>query len=742
MTITHVLTFSLTHSLTHTHTHTHTDQAHIDPGLQAKAKQLTKSKLADTLNDKLAKRPGPLVLVRDRILEPDLGEMVKELNSQSSDLLLSETTAEGTTPESHVKMVPEISVAEGTSLALQAHHHSIGGGIPSPGQLHMEISPARELASPLTCGSDISGGFGRKLSDSSISPAPSPGDGFEEVRSPVKSPQDQSPRGFNSTYPPLVNPPRAVHTSGILGSTIGKAPSPSQNRKKAQKQQKYRKLRYHEYVPPSKSNGKGGKTTPKPLPKSDSPYSLLLQQQQLFLQLQVLQQQYPNGVIMQKLPDLINSLSKDGKGQSLVTKGRVPVTSPAGEGGRVGGLITSVPQVLQVEHPNKHNLPTIRFDDLKVSDLKAACKELGMIVSGKKAELVERLLDHNKGLLPAIALPDNSAKDTKRQSFSASHTSSLDSQPPSTVSPGSPSSPVFQFPSDKQGGGAHLVNSAGGSVKPPNLSLLGHHSESMPSISLPEVLPGTNFQQEFDELFERQKRMYFTQKGSKSLAPRPDINDLVAIRVPPAYTSAQTPPTISPQLTTQRGKVCTLPHHMDAKQMQALAGEKNSRSLPSSPQPQSPSNLLELMEDNSSLMSSSSTTTSSATYSVSKSVSLPNNQSDQDLNNLLMESVSAFLPLEENLGRAQVVAPPLTTTSTIGMPTSMVYQNQQQQQQLQQNKRPSRSSVPVHPVHAKVHPMNPPSYLSHQMMQRSLSVSGPIHGVSSHPQMVQQRMHR
>jgi hypothetical protein len=659
--------------------------------------------------------------------------MVNELNSSSD--LLTETSGEGTTPESQLSMPPEISfngASHAAQMGLLAHRHSFGGGIPSPGQL-METSPAKEMASPLNSGNDMSGGFGRKLSDSSISPAPSPGDGFEEVRSPVKSPQDQSPRGLNSTYPPI--PPRAMHTPGIMTSSIGKAPSPSQNRKKALKQQKYRKLRYHEYVPPTKSNGKGGKTTPKPLPKSDSPYSVLLQQQQLFLQLQVLQQQYPNGVIMQKLPDLISSLSKDGKGQSLISKGRVPVTSPASDGNRGVGLITSVPQVLQVEQPNKHNLSTIRFDDLKVSDLKGACKELGMIVSGKKAELVERLLDHNKGLLPAIALPDSSAKDTKRQSFSTSHASSLDSQAPSTLSPGSPSSPVFQFPLDKQGG-AGLQSSS----KPPNLPLLGHHSESMPGIALPEVLPGANFQQEFDELIERQKRNYFTQKlGSKSLAPRPDINDLVAIRVPPAYSSAQTSSTVNAQgHVTTKGKVSTLPHHMDAKQLLMAAGEKNSRSLPSSPQPRSPdsNNLLELMDDTttSSLMASSSTTMTTpsslanATYPVAKSVSLPNNQSErqppsQELSSILMESVSAFLPLDDNLssggrGGGQVMAPPLTTMSTIGMPTSMAAYQQSpsplgqptqtmappQQQQLSQQQhhkphmgRPNRSSVPVHP---------------------------------------------
>ena len=114
-----------------------------------------------------------------------------------------------------------------------------------------------------------------------------------------------------------------------------------------------------------------------------------------------------------------------------------------------------------------------------------------------------------------------------------------------------------------------------------------------------------------------------------------------------------------------------------------------------------------------------------ATYPIAKSVSLSNNQSErppQELSNILMESVSAFLPLDGNLSSGgcggQVVAPPLTTTSTIGMPTSMAgYQSQsplgqaappsmnpqqQPQQQQQQNKqhmmpRPIRSSVPVHP---------------------------------------------
>lgn len=53
-------------------------QMNIDPGLQAKQLQLRKSKLADQLNDKIANRPGPLQLLKEGILNPVLGDMVKE----------------------------------------------------------------------------------------------------------------------------------------------------------------------------------------------------------------------------------------------------------------------------------------------------------------------------------------------------------------------------------------------------------------------------------------------------------------------------------------------------------------------------------------------------------------------------------------------------------------------------------------------------------------------------------------
>ena len=105
---------------------------------------------------------------------------------------------------------------------------------------------------------------------------------------------------------------------------------------------------------------------------------------------------------MQKLPDLINTLEPGKKARG---------TGNASESCDMVEMASepTIPPVLQVEHPNKYNTSTVQLDELKVSDLKAACKELGMIVSGKKVELVERLLENNKGVLPAIALPDAQA---------------------------------------------------------------------------------------------------------------------------------------------------------------------------------------------------------------------------------------------------------------------------------------------------------------------------------------------
>ena len=380
-------------------------QSNIDPALQATQLQLRKSKLADTLNDKLANRPGPLQLLQNGIIEPQLSEVVKGYELEEAIPSIETPISTSSSIDAAVSLIPEISLQQSASIststassssavrhpALQ-QRHSFAGMSPSADMFGMDISPSPSEGV-------------RKVSDSSLSPAPSP----EGVGSPEKS-----PRCFNSSYPPVL---QTSQSTGVLHTASGKSyNSPNMSSRKNKSSKKYRKLRYHEYVPPSKSTPKGGKTTPKPPAKSDSPYSAILQQQQLFLQLQVLQQQYPNGILMQKLPEMISTMSKDQKALAIAAaKGRISVTSPSDM--NVSSKQATLPQVLPVATPNKHNTSSVRFEDLKVNDLKAACKENGMIVSGKKAELVERLMDHCKGVLPASALPENLSKDSKRQTF-------------------------------------------------------------------------------------------------------------------------------------------------------------------------------------------------------------------------------------------------------------------------------------------------------------------------------------
>ena len=686
-------------------------QLNLDPALSSKQLQLKKNKLADTLNDKLANRPGPLQLLQNGIIEPNLSKAVKEfeLDETASPPPLPPVEGQSTSGVQAEKVdfsgVPEISLQSSESFdynGVPIQRHSIAGSSPSIEMFRMETSPGSSETMPLY----TSGGDNRKFSESSISPAPSPGGSLDESKSPEKS-----PRGFNSTFPPAL---KSSLSAGVI-TAMTKCPPPSLTRKKQKK--KYRKLRYHEYVPPSKSTPKGGKTNSKPPSQSDSPYSALLQQQQLFLQLQLLQQQYPNGILMQKLPDMINTMTKDQKALAIAAvKGRISVTSPSDMPLRH----SSLPQILPVDMPNKHNASSVRFEELKVNDLKASCKELGMIVSGKKADLVERLMDNNKGVLPASALPDNPIKDNRRQAFSLTgHMSSVDSQ--FSLSPSSPtSSPVFKFPSERENG-----TSSGGPKQQSGL------------VQLPDVFPSSTLHKEFNEIMERQKRQYICQKGisEKSIAPRPELSELLAFKLLPPATTATTATTSSsssnntPAQMDQRQKGLTYSSGghttvvVSKPQLRMIVTDKSSTSLPSSPRPESPSvqpQMLEQMESSESELTRTTfvTVSSSCNPFTNISSSSDASQSQQQTN---FSSVPVMGPRDVhvlNSSHNQQVGGIIDSLSQLpgsGITTSF-YQQQQHMSSLhggaggggggggggknQANVRPGRSSVPAQPNHA------------------------------------------
>ncbi|KAG7265880.1 hypothetical protein CRUP_016143, partial [Coryphaenoides rupestris] len=155
----------------------------------------------------------------------------------------------------------------------------------------------------------------------------------------------------------------------VRGSVLVKQSQPrtgggEKNRgKKGSKDPKSRvkKLKYHQYVPPDqKQESSHGASL-------DSACLRLLQQQQQFLQLQVLDQQHQASM----------------------------------DGGRSDGLAHSK----QTPPPRvSHHFP-YSLDDMKVAELKAELKLRGLLVSGTKNNLIERLRWHHdtsRGSQPAL----------------------------------------------------------------------------------------------------------------------------------------------------------------------------------------------------------------------------------------------------------------------------------------------------------------------------------------------------
>ncbi|XP_031558612.1 myocardin-related transcription factor A-like isoform X2 [Actinia tenebrosa] len=117
------------------------------------------------------------------------------------------------------------------------------------------------------------------------------------------------------------------------------------SRKKSPKP-KFKKYKYHEYRPP---NGELQKSN---LPM-DSPYALMLQQQQLYLQLQVLYQNYPQFVSLPSIPENTAKISNNNN--------------------------------------NVDDEKPVKIEDMRVVDMRKELKMRGLPVSGSKTDLIERL---------------------------------------------------------------------------------------------------------------------------------------------------------------------------------------------------------------------------------------------------------------------------------------------------------------------------------------------------------------
>ncbi|XP_042361145.1 myocardin-related transcription factor A-like isoform X2 [Plectropomus leopardus] len=323
------------------------EETSAEPSLQAKQLQLKRARLADDLNDKISHRPGPMELIHKNILP---------VHSSIKQAIIETRFPKPSGDNS--------SCDEDSNYSL------------SPEQPMSQESPL------------------------SLLPLPSPPE--TQAGSSIPSPTQVSPPA--PPFPPISGPsPSFKLTNGTAASSIQRTGvtlqikpqlklnsdrSAQKHKKPKDNKPKIKKLKYHQYIPPDQ---KGDKEPP---PHLDSSYAKILQQQQLFLQLQILSQQqqhYNYHAILPAPPkpqtdqqppssSSSNSTSTSSPGQLVAA----PSTAPSNQGGH--NRQSSAP----LGGTKPMSLPP-NLDEMKVVELKSELKLRSLPVSGTKNDLIERL---------------------------------------------------------------------------------------------------------------------------------------------------------------------------------------------------------------------------------------------------------------------------------------------------------------------------------------------------------------
>nr|XP_013004132.1 myocardin isoform X1 [Cavia porcellus] len=300
--------------------------------------KLKRARLADDLNEKIALRPGPLELVEKNILPVDSavkeaikGNQVSFSKSADAFAFEEDSSSDGLSPDQARSEDP---------------HSSVGS---PPDAKATEASVAGSLGT----NQDLASGSENDKNDSASQPG------------------HQSDTGKQSLGPLGASLP--VHAA-VKSKSLGD--SKNRHKKPKDPKPKVKKLKYHQYIPPDQKAEK----SPPPM---DSAYARLLQQQQLFLQLQILSQQqqhrfsYPGMHQALKEPSEQMARNPNSASTPLSNTPLSPVKS-------------SFPGQTGVSSLKPGPLPP-NLDDLKVSELRQQLRIRGLPVSGTKTALMDRL---------------------------------------------------------------------------------------------------------------------------------------------------------------------------------------------------------------------------------------------------------------------------------------------------------------------------------------------------------------
>ncbi|XP_012503269.1 PREDICTED: MKL/myocardin-like protein 2 isoform X2 [Propithecus coquereli] len=314
------------------------EETFAEPSLQATQMKLKRARLADDLNEKIAQRPGPMELVEKNILPVD--SSVKE-------------AIIGVGKEDYAHTQGDFSFDEDSSDALspdQPASQESQGSATSPSEPKVSESP-----SPVTTSTPAQ--------FTSVSPAVP-----EFLKTPATA--DQPPARSTAPVLPTNTVSSAKPGPALVKQSHPKNPNDKHRSKKCKDPKpRVKKLKYHQYIPPDQ---KGEKNEP----QMDSNYARLLQQQQLFLQLQILSQQKQHYNYQTILPAPFKPLSDKNNNSGNSALNNTTPTTPR----------QNTPAPVRKPGP----LPS-SLDDLKVSELKTELKLRGLPVSGTKPDLIERL---------------------------------------------------------------------------------------------------------------------------------------------------------------------------------------------------------------------------------------------------------------------------------------------------------------------------------------------------------------
>ncbi|NWX98954.1 MKL1 protein, partial [Nothoprocta ornata] len=325
-----------------------------EPSLQAKQLKLKRARLADDLNEKIAQRPGPMELVEKNILPVE--------SSLKEAIIVGQVN--------YPKVADNSSFDEDSSDALspeQPASHESQGSVPSP----MDSRICEPL--PGTTGPSLAQGTSQlQLGADSSEPLFLP----EQPPPPLPPPPLLLPNLSNGAVLPAAKPPPAL----IKQSQPKSASEKSQRSKKAKElKPKVKKLKYHQYIPPDQKQDKGA-------PPMDSSYAKILQQQQLFLQLQILNQQQQQHYNYQTI---LPAPPKYGSCLPCVCFGRLLCPSA------LSALLMAGAPALRKDHgaapAGKPGPLPANLDEMKVAELKQELKLRALPVSGTKTDLIERL---------------------------------------------------------------------------------------------------------------------------------------------------------------------------------------------------------------------------------------------------------------------------------------------------------------------------------------------------------------